>query len=275
MSLNLSNRARFRVSAVRSGFTLVELLVVIGIIALLISILLPSLAKAREQGIRTKCLANIKSLGMGIQMYANENRSYVCAVNWGDSATGNGRVKAGWLYSAGAGLYPNFNGTTLTEQQVEEGALWPYVKVHGVYRCPGHDITNIFGKTDSQVSYLMNGAMNSFDFNVPGQVAPTYPGKLYPMNKFKTTESVCIWEADERPGGASPFNDGASYPQESFNLNATAAQGYTSRHGKYSTICFLDGHAEFITHDEIVDLASQPGRNMLWCAPAEDRQTGH
>ena len=56
------------------AFTLVELLVVIGIIALLISLLLPSLGKAREQGRRTKCLANLRSIGQGMYLYAQASR---------------------------------------------------------------------------------------------------------------------------------------------------------------------------------------------------------
>ncbi len=71
VQLNASSR-RFR-----HGFTLVELLVVIGIIALLIAILLPSLNRAREAGRRVQCLSNLRSLGQATMMFATENKGFL------------------------------------------------------------------------------------------------------------------------------------------------------------------------------------------------------
>jgi prepilin-type N-terminal cleavage/methylation domain-containing protein len=72
MSVALSRSFR-----ARQAFTLVELLVVIGVIALLIAMLLPSLKKARESAVRTTCASNLRQIHGAVVMYANENRGWL------------------------------------------------------------------------------------------------------------------------------------------------------------------------------------------------------
>jgi prepilin-type N-terminal cleavage/methylation domain-containing protein len=92
------------------GFSLVELLVVVGIIALLIGILLPSLSRAREASRRAECLSNLRQVGIAFRFYALDNRDQVpLGYRSGNmqfnsmvfSNTAKKFVLFGWLYNAG------------------------------------------------------------------------------------------------------------------------------------------------------------------------------
>src|SRR5690606_17050360 len=80
----------------KKGFTLVELLVVIGIIALLVAILLPTLNKARRSAQTVACLSNMRQLGLGIIMYAHEKDGQMPAGSW-DGWTSSPNDIAGWI----------------------------------------------------------------------------------------------------------------------------------------------------------------------------------
>ncbi len=84
----------------KRGFTLIELLVVISIIALLIALLLPALARAKEEGLSTVCLSNLRELGQGYMEYSDANRGQVFPYAWDYPFYGTTGASA-WQYNEG------------------------------------------------------------------------------------------------------------------------------------------------------------------------------
>ena len=112
------------------GFTLVELLVVIGVIAILVALLLPALKRANEQAKRVQCMSNMRTLTTATILYANDWKDVMCWNNWGPNGNWPG---PGWLYDGNpkvtrANLQDNFRATDVT---TGAGAYAPMPPVFG------------------------------------------------------------------------------------------------------------------------------------------------
>lgn len=137
----------------RRAFTLVELLVVIGVIAILMAILLPALSRARDSANTLRCLSNMRQLAMFTQFYAMENRDYFpfCQLDATNTKPGRYGMVAWWDYM-------------LTQQDIPHATWQDWARLNaegsniGVLSCPG------------TVSYYWSRSLGRLAS--PGQYAP-------------------------------------------------------------------------------------------------------
>ncbi|HEY8751283.1 MAG TPA: type II secretion system protein [Tepidisphaeraceae bacterium] len=229
-----------------SGFTLVELLVVIGIIALLVGILLPALNKARENAKRAQCLSNQRQLTAAWLSYANENKGHFCnsevqaypgfgSMNSWTHIYDDGTADPVTISVSFAGLKtppPNFFSWVAGGGHVNAkfGMLWPYVKALGVYICPDDPHGRAPG-------YEINGLL-------AGTVG--IPKTLFMLSQIHRAESTFVFIEAWSPKGIvltcfntpiAPQIDMSDYPGQNHKGGNASAEG--------TAISFADGHAIF------------------------------
>lgn len=208
-----------------AAFTLVELLVVIGIIALLISILLPALNRAREAAEQVACASNMRQIGLGIASYINENNGFYPQGRVGTVIDTDGVMKFMGAVPLGAPpLAPVYTGTLLL----------PHVSTLNIFLCKSAPYVE-----DGWASYGYNaGYLGGHDVGGAGTPATGIPAKAVQVRR--ASEVVAIVEAmpDDiaPPSGAKGGNPWVTYAYWPHNNGAN--------------VLFCDGHVSAFKSDD-------------------------
>jgi prepilin-type N-terminal cleavage/methylation domain-containing protein/prepilin-type processing-associated H-X9-DG protein len=208
-----------RVSVRKSAFTLIELLVVIAIIAILASLLLPSLSKAKQKGWTTSCISNLHQIGLAMKMFADDNNELNPVsggdVPWGVIDAGTG--KPSWMEQ----VYPQMGSTN-------------------AFNCPGN----------VQLPDQFRGPFNYFNgcnaaYVESGSFGPIKMTRLQFPSCFVLSGDTC-----GIAGGALHFNpldaDKDDYTQNCIAGAADeAVTEYCQIHAKGQNVLFADGHVRW------------------------------
>ena len=227
----------------KPGFTLIELLFVIAIIAILVSIVLPALGKAKTKAHRVSCLSNLRQLQLGWFLYSGDHDDKLVRSGGmdqlvtvpNDRAGLPGGSKSQWVLGTIDSL-PAATNSLL----IQGGLLYPYVNNCSVYKCPAD--TKMLGGRPTVRSISMNSWMNPIrDWNTIKGYGGSSALRVFRKQREITmpSPSKCWVLIDENPAS---INDGWFICDP--NQSTTWVDVPASYHNGAGGLSFADGHAE-------------------------------